>query len=99
MEANDPAIGSFMGCGSRTTDALPDRHYIAPVRPETDFRSIVRDLFYIKPGKGRRSVEGLRVNGVVIDEKHMRQFACGQRGFALGHDLGYQFRSERVIVK
>jgi hypothetical protein len=39
------------------------------------------------------------MHGDIVDEKHMRQFAGGQRGFAPRHDLGNQFRSERVIVK
>ena len=77
MRADDLAIRPLMGREGGTANALPYGDDVIPVRPETDFGLIVGYLLHIKPREGWRIIESLRMDGVVIDEKHMRQLAAG----------------------
>ena len=70
---DDLTIRPLMRRGGRAVNALPNRDHIVPVRSETDFGMIVGYLFHIKPREGRRGIQNFRMDGVVIDEKHMRQ--------------------------
>jgi hypothetical protein len=64
-----------MGGGGRAVNALPNRDQVVPVRPETDFGMVVGYLFDIKPCEGWGGIERFGMDGVVLDEKHMRQLA------------------------
>src|SRR5579862_7652862 len=87
MDADDFALGSLVGRGDRTLNTLPDRDDIASVGAEADFGLIVGYLFDVKPLESWGSIECLGMDRVVVNEKHVRQPARGQRIFALSHDV------------